>query len=57
MRTGDKAITIFLASAACCSVLPFAPGSVRVWAFYGPGAWLIPSAMVTAMEWTIWRSK
>jgi len=57
MQTGDRVLWIFLASAACCFVLPFAPEEVRDWIFRGPGWFIVLPVIVGAMAWTIWKSE
>lgn len=57
MQTGDRVLLILLASAACCVVLPFAPQEVRDWIFRGPGWFIVLSAILGAVAWTIWKSE
>lgn len=57
MQTGNGVLLIFLAGAACCFVLPFAPEEVRAWIFHGPGWFIVLGAILGGMAWTIWKSE
>lgn len=57
MQTDVRVLLIFLATAACCFVLAFAPEEVRYWIFQGSGWFVVLSVIVGGMTWTIWKSE